>query len=96
MRNISVGYFITQVRVVAPVKAGDVERRIIERWQPYELSFVTIPADAGAQVRGADAPLVPFTLLDPAADAARAAEADGLALARQRMRMRMRAAGLTA
>lgn len=54
IRNISVGYSIDEVRVVAPEKSGEVEKRIITRWTPFELSFVTVPADAGAQVRASD------------------------------------------
>lgn len=51
IRNVSVGYSIDEVRVIAPEKAGEVEKRIVVRWTPFEVSFVTIPADAGAQVR---------------------------------------------
>jgi phage head maturation protease len=51
IRNVSVGYSIDEVRVVAPEKAGEVEKRIVTRWTPFEISFVTIPADAGAQTR---------------------------------------------
>ncbi|WP_298959060.1 HK97 family phage prohead protease [uncultured Methylobacterium sp.] len=51
VRNVSVGYAIDRVRVIAPKKEGEIERRIIERWTPFEVSFVTIPADARAQVR---------------------------------------------
>ena len=84
IRNVSVGYFINRVRVVEPEKRGDVERRVIERWQPYEISFVTVPADAGAQVRSADAPRAPI-------------EIDGLSshptAARSRMAQLPRAAG---
>lgn len=54
IRNVSVGYSIDEVRVVEPEKAGDVEKRIVTRWTPFEVSFVTIPADAGAQVRAAE------------------------------------------
>ncbi|UPK25941.1 prohead protease/major capsid protein fusion protein [Bradyrhizobium sp. 195] len=54
IRNVSVGYAIDEVRVVEPQKKGEVEKRIITRWTPFEVSFVTIPADAGAQVRGAE------------------------------------------
>jgi len=54
IRNVSVGYSLDEVRVVAPEKAGDVEKRIATRWTPFEVSFVTIPADAGAQVRATD------------------------------------------
>lgn len=54
IRNVSVGYSIDEVRVVEPQKKGEVEKRIATRWTPFEVSFVTIPADAGAQVRGTD------------------------------------------
>lgn len=55
IRKVSVGYSIDEVRVVAPEKPGEVEKRIVTRWTPFEISFVTIPADDGAQVRaGAD------------------------------------------
>jgi hypothetical protein len=54
IRNVSVGYSIDEVRVVEPEKKGEVEKRIATRWTPFEVSFVTIPADADAQVRGSD------------------------------------------
>ena len=49
--KVSVGYSIDEVRVVTPEKVGEVEKRIVTRWTPYEISFVTIPADNGAQTR---------------------------------------------
>lgn len=55
VRNVSVGYSQDVVRVLEAEKSEDVEQRIVERWTPYEISFVTIPADAGAQVRSEDA-----------------------------------------
>lgn len=86
VRNVSVGYFINRVRVVEPQTRADVERRIIERWTPYEISFVTVPADAGAQVRaGAELRTAPLELVRPARSAA---------ATRSRMAMRARAAGL--
>lgn len=54
IRNVSVGYSIDRARVVEAEKKGDVEKRMVERWTPYEISFVTIPADPGAQVRSLD------------------------------------------
>lgn len=54
IRNVSVGYSIDEVRVVEPQKKGEVEKRIATRWTPFEVSFVTIPADADAQVRSTD------------------------------------------
>jgi hypothetical protein len=50
-RNISVGYSVDKVRVEAGEKKGDVEQWFVERWTPFELSFVAIPADMNAQVR---------------------------------------------
>lgn len=82
--NISVGYFIQRVRVVEPERHGEIERRIIERWQPYELSFVTVPADAGAQVRTAAARAQRLEVVSDRVTC--------LGAARARMRMRARAA----
>lgn len=62
VRNISVGYSIDQVRVVRPEKRDEKERRIVERWTPHEISFVTIPADPGAQVRAQEARTFPLSL----------------------------------
>lgn len=53
VRNVSVGYTRDRVRIVPPEKRDDVEQMIVERWTPYEVSFVTMPADPGAQVREA-------------------------------------------
>lgn len=51
VRNISVGYSIDKVRIEKSMNAGEVEKWFVERWTPHELSFVTIGADPGAQVR---------------------------------------------
>jgi hypothetical protein len=77
IRNVSVGYSIDEVRVIEPQKKGEVEKRIATRWTPFEISFVTIPADAGAQVR-ASAEMFPIAIVRDHATAAAAA----------RMRMR--------
>lgn len=77
IRNVSVGYVIDRARVVEAEKKGEVERRIVERWTPQEISFVTIPADAGAQVRsGGD--VYPLQMVGPGS----------AALAATRMRLR--------
>jgi hypothetical protein len=55
VRNLSCGYSRDEVAVTRSDKAGEVEQWSVTRWTPYELSFVTIPADAGAQTRS-DAP----------------------------------------
>lgn len=92
IRNISVGYSINQVRIVEAEKKGEVERRIIERWTPYEVSFVTVPADADSQVRSADSRTFPIAVIGRAIDLA----ASGVAIAATRLRMNARAAGLKA
>lgn len=89
IKNISVGYAINQVRVVPPKKEGEIERRIIERWTPYELSFVTVPADAGAQTRAVGERSFPVEILGRSAAGIGAAAA-----ARTRMQLRGRSAGL--
>jgi phage head maturation protease len=81
VRSVSAGYTVEKVRVIAPEKVGEIEKRIVERWTPHEISFVTIPADAGAQVRGEpDAPLYPIEIVGCAVASA---------FARMRMRQRM-------
>ena len=84
VRNISVGYSIDQVRVVKPEKRDEKERRIIERWTPHEISFVTIPADPGAQVRSQEVRTFPLSIA-----VVGAAEAAAI---RMRMRARHQAA----
>jgi hypothetical protein len=71
IRNVSVGYSIDEVRVVEPQKKGEIEKRIATRWTPFEVSFVTIPADAGAQVRASDETFPIAIVRDHAAAAAR-------------------------
>lgn len=64
IRNVSVGYSIERVKVVEPAAKGEVEQRIVERWTPLEVSFVTVPADPRAQVRAADQANYPVEILD--------------------------------
>lgn len=54
IRNVSCGYTLDEVEVVPPQKQNDVEKRIVKRWTPFEISFVTVPADMGAQTRAAE------------------------------------------
>lgn len=86
IRNVSVGYIINAVRVVSPEKAGDIEQRIATRWMPYEISFVTVNADADAQVRANDAAAT-FPLIITRAQPIIAPVVD-LAAFHARMRMR--------
>jgi len=88
IRNVSVGYSIDEAEVKAPSKAGEIEQRIVKRWTPMEISFVTIPADAGAQVRKLEeAARYPFQVSNE--PAAASAEIDAALAAAARMRMRM-------
>ncbi len=64
IRNVSVGYSIERVKVVEPAAKGEVEQRIVERWTPLEVSFVTVPADPRAQVRAADQANFPVEIID--------------------------------
>jgi HK97 family phage prohead protease len=67
VRNISVGYSIDKVRIEKSKTSGDVEKWFVERWTPHELSFVTVPADPGAQVRAQEADrLFPFEVINRA------------------------------
>lgn len=91
IKNVSVGYSIDKVRIVEAEKKGQVEQHIVERWTPYEVSFVTINADPNAQVRAAETAATylleidaPVTLSDPDLNAVR----------RIRMMQQQRQAGL--
>ena len=53
IRNVSVGYSQDEVKIERPERIGDVGKWVVTRWTPFEISFVTIPADPGAQVREA-------------------------------------------
>jgi hypothetical protein len=67
VRNVSVGYSIDKVRIEKSETAGEVEKWFVERWTPYEISFVTIGADPGAQVRSAPPDrLFPFEIVNRA------------------------------
>lgn len=53
IRNVSVGYIVHRYEMQPPDGAdinGVWSYRAVD-WEPYELSLVTVPADAGAQVR---------------------------------------------
>lgn len=63
IRNVSVGYSIDRAKVIEAEKKGEVEKRIVERWTPLEISFVTVPADPRAQVRSADATAYPVEII---------------------------------
>lgn len=89
IRNVSVGYLLRKVERIRQA-SGMMLWRVIE-WQPYEISFVAVGADAGAGVRSADAPTYPIVFLEdrtmpdptdplnpanPAADPAQAARSE--------------------
>lgn len=52
VRNISVGYHIHAVE--KKERAGQVALHRVIDWEPWELSAVPVPFDAGAQFRGAE------------------------------------------
>lgn len=57
IRNISVGYTVQRYEVIEPEDRTDGSAHPLmraTRWTPYELSFVVIPFDSGAQTRAAD------------------------------------------
>jgi hypothetical protein len=51
IRNVSVGYRVHRFQQTPASKAGGLPTRLATSWTPYELSLVTMGADAGAQVR---------------------------------------------
>lgn len=54
VRNVSCGYSLQKIKIVEPEKRGDVQKVIAQRWAPFEISFVTVPADPAAGVRSED------------------------------------------
>lgn len=79
IRNLSAGYRLLEVVWTDPEKRGEVGKMKVVRWAPFELSFVTVPADVGAQTRGDQQAALPVVVRNPAAEAA---------LARMRLRGR--------
>lgn len=79
IKNVSVGYSIDKIRIEEPQKKGEVEKIFVERWTPNEVSFVTVPADPGAQVRASEASfplsIMSNTIVDLRAARMRMAEA---------------------
>lgn len=56
VRNISVGYVVYKYEVIESATDGDPKRMVAIDWEPMELSFVPVPFDTGAQVRGGASP----------------------------------------
>lgn len=56
IRNISVGYVVYRYEVIESTSDGEPKRMVAVDWEPMELSFVPVPFDAGAQVRGGASP----------------------------------------
>jgi phage major head subunit gpT-like protein len=73
IRSVSVGYSVQEWRETADRQTGQRTRTAV-RWRPAEISFVPVPADAGAHVRSHN---MPDTNIESAArgGAARPAEA---------------------
>lgn len=53
IRNVSVGYVVHEYQVTEREGERPIYRGV--DWEPYEISFVSMPFDAGAQVRGQQA-----------------------------------------
>jgi hypothetical protein len=56
IRNISVGYIVYRYEVIESTSDGEPKRMVAVDWEPMELSFVPVPFDMGAQVRGGASP----------------------------------------
>lgn len=51
IRNVSVGYVRHAMEMVPPTNDGEMWTYRVIDWEPYEVSLVAIPADAGSQIR---------------------------------------------
>lgn len=75
VRNVSVGYVVHRYEKIDPPGEGGIPTWRAIDWEPVEISLVPVPADAGAQVRGADGKppegvrLFPCEFITPAAAA---------------------------
>lgn len=88
VKSVSVGY--RRLKIEVDQKKDPVLWRVVD-WEPFEISLVTVPADAGAQIigsRGSD-PVSDCEFVDPAT-----ASRSAVFASRMRMRMRQRRAGL--
>lgn len=54
VRNVSAGYTLQKIKIVEAEKRGEVQKVIALRWTPFEISFVTVPADHASGVRADD------------------------------------------
>ncbi len=53
VRNVSVGYIVHRFEETPAKGENKIPIRLAVDWEPYEISMVPMPADAGAQTRGA-------------------------------------------
>ena len=51
IRSVSVGYVRHAIEMVPPVNDNELWTYRVIDWEPYEVSLVAIPADAGSQIR---------------------------------------------
>lgn len=72
IKNVSVGYRIHRMKVIQPGSREQVRQHIAEKWEPYEISFVTVPADIGAQVRSTDETFACEVVTEPSLEAKKA------------------------
>lgn len=66
LRNVSIGYAIHEIERTPAQRKGEPDQVRVTRFEPLEISLVSVPADAGAQVRRDGAPaLFPVTVRSP-------------------------------
>lgn len=85
IRNLSAGYRILEAEWTDPVARNQAGKLKAVRWAPHELSFVTVPADVGAQTRSSEPSPVALPVI-------LRVSAEGSALTRMRLRARHLAA----
>ena len=66
VRNVSIGYAIHEIERTPAQRKGEPDQVRVTRFEPLEISLVSVPADAGAQVRRDGAPAqFPVTVRSP-------------------------------
>jgi hypothetical protein len=104
IRNISVGYVVHRYAVTEPATRNERPLWRAVDWEPFEISFVPIPADPAAQSRSAPLPISPERTdsvttpqqrhLESARAAASAAPSDSATVSASQIATSCRAAGV--
>lgn len=75
LRNVSTGYLTHRAQMIPAVRDRALPERRAVDWEPFEVSFVAVPVDAGTGVRAADVPVAECEIVSNRAPIAHSKEA---------------------